>query len=331
MRRKTWIVTAAAALLATTSACAQSGDESGDKTESSYPKRAIKMLIPFAPGSATDVVGRVWADCYERQLDASVTVENRDGGSGSIGMTEAAQSKPDGYTLVFGSTSSSTLTPALNADVTYDIESFAPVGGVTVTPAFVVVAKDSPINSMDDLIAASKKKTLSVTDSGVSTISGLVGEALAKNYGLKIKHVAASSVPEIKRGLEQGDYDFGISNVSPETVPWITEGQLKVLAIAADELPEWAPAGTPTVKSAGYGDGQLPGAGNLGFIAAPAGTSPAVLKVLEKANQACGQDKKSVDLLGKEVIAPEGYDGAEVLSLLREAKTTLDELGISTS
>jgi len=331
MRRNTWIVTAAAALLATTSACAQSGDDSGEKTESSYPKRAVKLIVPFAPGSSTDVVGRVWADCYERQLGKAFTVENRDGGSGSIGMTEAAQAKPDGYTLVFGSTSSSTLTPALNPDVTYDIDSFAPVGAVTLSYPFIVVAKDSPYNTLEDLVTAGQKKTLSVTDSGVSTISGLVGDGLAKNFGLKIKHVTPSSVAEIKRGLEQGDYDFGVSNVTPETVPWIKDKQLKVLAIASEEAPDWAPADTPTVISAGYGKGQLPAAGNLGFIAAPAGTSPAILKRLEKANEACHNDEDAVKLLGEEVVSPEGYDSAKVVSLMRETVKTLEEQGISVS
>ncbi|KXF52664.1 hypothetical protein AXA44_09635 [Rhodococcus sp. SC4] len=326
--RKTTLVMAVASLCVVTAACAQTGSSQSGEDNIAYPERAIKLIIPFAPGSSTDVVGRVMAECYERQLDTAVTVENRDGGSGSIGMTEAAQAKPDGYTLVYGSTSSSTLTPALNADVTYDIESFAPVGAVTVTPSFIVVAKDSPYDSLEDLVEAGQEKTLTVIDSGVTTISGLAAEGLATSYGLRIEHVPATSIAEIKRGLEQGDYDFGVGNVSPDTVPWIVDKQMKVLGIAADETPEWA-ADTPTMRSAGYGDGQLPGAGNLGFIAAPVGTSAAILEKLEEANQVCLQDKTVVDLVGAEVLAPEGLDRETLLETLRKTAVALNELGSS--
>lgn len=326
--RKTTLAVAVASLFAATAACAQTGGGESDEESVAYPKRAIKLIIPFAPGSSTDVVGRVMAKCYEQQLDTAVTVENRDGGSGSIGMTEAAQAKPDGYTLVYGSTSSSTLTPALNPDVTYDIESFAPIGAVTVTPAFIVVAKDSPYDTLEDLVGAGKKKTLTVIDSGATTISGLSADGLATNYGLKIKHVPATSIAEVKRGLEQGDYDFGVGNVSPDTVPWIVDKQMKVLAISADETPEWA-AGTPTMRDAGYGDGQLPGAGNLGFIAAPGGTGKAILQKLEKANQVCVEDKAVVDLIGAEVLAPEGLNRETLLETLKETASAVDGLDLA--
>lgn len=323
--RKTTLATAVASLLAVTAACAQTG---GGESEDAYPGRAIKLIIPFAPGSSTDVVGRVMAECYERQLDTAVTVENRDGGSGSIGMTEAAQAKPDGYTLVYGSTSSSTLTPALNPDVTYNIGSFAPIGAVTVTPAFIVVAKDSPYDTLKDLVKAGEGKTLTVIDSGATTISGLAADGLATNYGLDIKHVPATSIAEVKRGLEQGDYDFGVGNVSPDTVPWIVDEQMKVLAISADETPEWA-SDTPTMSEAGYGDGQLPGAGNLGFIAAPAGTSKAILEKLGEANEVCVQDKTVVDLIGAEVLAPEELDRDALLETLKETASAVDELELT--
>lgn len=324
--RKTTLVMAVASLCVATVACAQTGSSQSEEDDIAYPERAIKLVIPFAPGSSTDVVGRVMAECYERQLGKAVTVENRDGGSGSIGLTEAAQSKPDGYTLAYASTSSSILTPALNADVTYDVESFAPIGAVTVTPSFIVVAPDSPYNSLEDLVAAGQNETLTVIDSGVTTISGVSAEGLATNYGLEIKHVPATSIAEIRRGLEQGDFDFGVGNVSPDTVPWIVDEQMKVLGIAADETPGWA-AETPTMKSAGYGDGQLPGAGNLGFIAAPVGTSAAILEKLEKINQGCLEDQTVVDLVGAEVLAPEGLGRATLLETLRQTAVALEELG----
>ncbi|MBY3988734.1 tripartite tricarboxylate transporter substrate binding protein [Rhodococcus fascians] len=324
--RNTTSVLAVASLCVVVAACAQTGGSQSEEDNISFPERAIKLVIPFAPGSSTDVVGRVMAECYERQLGQAVTVENRDGGSGSIGMTEAAQAKPDGYTLVYGSTSSSTLTPALNADVTYDIESFAPIGAVTVTPSFIVVAKDSPYDSLKDLVEAGQGRTLAVIDSGITTISGVSAEGLATNYGLQIKHVPATSIAEIRRGLEQGDFDFGVGNVSPDTVPWIVDKQMKVLGIAADETPEWA-ADTPTMKSAGYGDGQLPGAGNLGFIAAPVGTNAAILEKLEETNKSCVQDETVMDLVGTEVLAPEGLDRETLLETLRQTAIALNELG----
>jgi tripartite-type tricarboxylate transporter receptor subunit TctC len=326
--RKTTLAMALASTCVASAACAQTGGGGAEDDGAAYPERAIKLIIPFAPGSSTDVVGRVMAECYERELDTAVTVENRDGGSGSIGMTEAAQAESDGYTLVYGSTSSSTLTPALNPDVSYNIESFAPIGAVTVTPAFIVVAKDSPHDSLEDLVEAGQGTTLTVIDSGVTTISGLAAEGLARNYGLQIKHVPATSIAEVKRGLDHGDYDFGVGNVSPDTVSWIVDDQMKVLAISSDETPEWA-SGTPTMSSAGYGDGQLPGAGNLGFIAAPAGTSSVILDELEEVNELCVQDEAVVDLIGVEVLAPVGLDRETLLETLEETASALDGLDLS--
>jgi len=324
MRSRTWIVVVTAVLVAA-GACAQT--TTGGSQDASYPKRAVKVIVPFAPGSSTDIAARVWADCYERTIGKPFTVENRDGGSGSIGMTQGAQAEPDGYTIVFGSTSSGVLTPELT-DATYDVDSFVPVGSTTLTPAFIVVAKDSPISSMDDLIAAGRAKTLTVTDSGVATISGLLSEALVKNYDIDVKHVTPSSVAEIKRGLEQGDYDYGVTSVGPETLPWITEHQLKGIAVATAEPVAWAPD-LPTLESTGYGEGQLPGNGIMGYWAVPAGTSPQIVESLERTNRTCRQDKTVIRTLGQDIVPPAELDAAAVQTALKETAAVLETSGLA--
>lgn len=321
MRLVTLAAVASLSLLA--AGCAQTGGGEA----SSYPDGTIKVLVPFAPGSSTDVVARIWADCHERVMKTPFTVENRDGGSGALGMTEASRAKADGYTIVQGSTSSVVLTPYFTEEVSYGVDDFTPVGAVALTPAFIVVAKDSPIKSVDDLVAAGQKKTLAVSDSGESTISGLISEALVKNHGIKVKHVTPSSTAETKRGLEQGDYDYGVVAAASETIPWVTDGSLRALAVAADESPSWAPE-LPTLDSLGYGDGQLPGPGIMAFWAVPDGAPAEIVDKLEEANATCTKDEKIVETLGVGVVPPEPFSSEEVQGFLSDSATALQGLDL---
>jgi tripartite-type tricarboxylate transporter receptor subunit TctC len=303
-------------------ACAQSG---GGSKESTYPNGPVKVLVPFAPGSATDIIGRVWADCYERELGSPFVVENREGGSGSIGMTEASGAKPDGYTIVSGSASSAVITPFYTKGAAYDVESFAPVGAVALTNLYVAVPKDSPINSVADLIEKGKSSTLVVSDSGKTTLSGLVTEGLAEQYGIKVNHVTPSSIAEVKRGLDQGDYDVGIIVVDKQTISWAQNKDLKALAVIGKSSPTWAP-GLKTLDELGYGKGQLDAPGNLGYWAVPAKTDKAIVEKLEKTAATCLVDDRVKKTIGEFTLPPEPLSSAEMQDSLRKTAKSLKEV-----
>ncbi|WP_083510201.1 tripartite tricarboxylate transporter substrate binding protein [Pseudarthrobacter sulfonivorans] len=313
------VVSSAAASL---TGCAQQG---GGSAESAYPEGPVKVLVPFAPGSATDVLARIWADCYERELGSPFVVENREGGSGSIGMTEAAASKPDGYTVVFGSSSSAVITPFNTKGAAYTVDSFTPVGQVALTNLYVAVPKDSPINSIEDLVEKGKTSTLVVADSGKTTLSGLVTEGLARNYGITVNHVTPSSMAEIKRGLDQGDYDMGLVTVDKQTVPWVLNKDLKALAVIGKSSPKWAPE-LKTLDELGFGEGQLAGPGNLGYWAVPAKTDGSIVDKLEATAATCLRDARVQETIGEFSLPAEPMASAKIQESLHSTAKSLEGL-----
>ena len=313
----------AAAALALTlglTGCAQTSGES------EYPQRDIKIVVPFAAGSATDVVARVWAECYERKLEVPVNIENRAGGSGAVGMTEAAGAKPDGYTLVQASTSSGVYVPHFT-DVNYSVDSFDPFGVVAMQPTIVIVGPESEFKSMDDVLEAGKTRKLAVSDSGANTTSGLVTEIMANNYGFEVAHVTPSSVAETRRGLQQGDYDIGVVSSTSEIASWVADGSVRALAIGAAEPPTWAPE-VPTLEETGYGDGQLGGPGIIGYWAAPSDTPESVVEVLKKTNSECTKDAGVAERIGESSMPSKDFAPEEILGFLQDAKSSLESAAL---
>jgi tripartite-type tricarboxylate transporter receptor subunit TctC len=156
-----------------------------------WPAKPIHLIVPFAPGGAADVWGRIIADHLQTALKQSVVVENRGGAGGTVGSAQVARAEPDGYTLLVGGLASQVVAPAINANPGYDaLRDFTYVAYIGGPPIALVVKPSSELKSLGDVVAAAKAGKLSgYASSGVGTLGQLVMEYFAKQQGLHLNHI----------------------------------------------------------------------------------------------------------------------------------------------
>lgn len=158
----------------------------------SYPTRPIKILVPFPPGGPIDTMARLLAPQLSETLGHQVVIENRPGAGGTIGARSVATSDPDGYTLLFGSTSTLAISPALYQNLGYDPnKSFAAVASFSDSPLVLVVHPSVKSNTVQELIALAKNNPgkLSFASAGNGTPPHLTGELFKISAGIDIVHV----------------------------------------------------------------------------------------------------------------------------------------------
>src|SRR5688572_30937572 len=176
---------AAAALLS--AAAAGAAHAQGD-----YPNKPIRFIVPFPPGGGTDIVSRLVVNKRPGTLGWRIVIDNRGGAGGSVGMEAAANSAPDGYTLVMGQTSNLAVNPSLYAKLPYQpLRDFSPVSLVSMIPIVFMVSAKSQYKSIGDLVNAAKAKPGQVTfaTTGNGTIGHLTGELTQRRAGVKLIHV----------------------------------------------------------------------------------------------------------------------------------------------
>ena len=243
-----------------------------------YPQRAIKMIVPFPPAGATDVVGRIVAQKLTERLGQSVVVENRPGAGGSIGSDLVAKSAPDGYTLLMATSSTHSIGPALQK-LPYDpIRDFAAITHVANVPNVLVVSPKLPVGSVRELIAYAKARPgqLNFASSGIGTIVHLNAELFKMLAGVDIVHVpykgTALSIPDLANGSVAILFDSLAS-----VMPHVKSGNARPLAMNAPQRSPLLPD-VPTLAEAG-----MPAFDRYTWFGmfAPAGTPPEVVRRLQ--------------------------------------------------
>ncbi len=218
-----------------------------------YPQRALKMIVPFPPGGATDIVGRLVAQKLGERLGQSVVVENRPGAGGTIGSDAVAKSAPDGYTLLMATTSTHSIGPSLQK-LPYDpIRDFAAITHVANVPNVLVVSPKLPVGSVKELVAYAKARPgqLNYASSGVGTIVHLNGELFKFLTGTDLVHVpykgTALSIPDVANGSVAMLFDSLAS-----AMPNVRSGSVRPIALNAmqrspllPDVPTFAEAGLP--------------------------------------------------------------------------------------
>ena len=244
-----------------------------------YPTRPVRMIAPFTPGSPVDVVARLLAQHLSTQLKQSVVVENRPGAGTTIGMKAAALAEPDGYTLLFQS-SSLVVAPAMYKNLDYDpLKSFAPVANIAWGSWVTVVPPSLPVRSPRELIAHAKAHPDTLNFGfGQGTAPQLVGEWFNKTNGLAIASVPYKGGMQAITDMLGGTIHINIGTNST-LLPLIREGKIRAIA-------QWGKnreadlADVPTMIESGF-----PGL-SLGFwvgLWAPAGTPAAIVEQLNAA------------------------------------------------
>jgi len=282
-----------------------------------YPNRAIKMVVPFAPGGGTDVLGRIIAQRLAEKWGQPVVVENQPGASGGIGTKAAAKAEPDGYTLLMASTgalmaASAALAPEGHFDVN---KFFAPITVVAAPPYLLVVNPSVPANSVAELIklASAKPKALSFGSSGIGAASHLSGALFEKDAKIEMLHVPYKGTGPAVTDLLGGRIDMMFSP-STTVQAFVAAGKLKALATTGAKRSKFFPD-VPTVA-----EGGLPGYASVGWfgLLAPANTSREIVDKLNAAVVGIMAEKDVIEHMAKLGAEPEPQTPDEFAHYINE-------------
>jgi tripartite-type tricarboxylate transporter receptor subunit TctC len=249
--------------------------------QTSYPERAIKIISPFPAGAPVDSVARLIADKLEKAWGRPVVPENRGGGGGIVGTGAVAKAPPDGYTLLFTSTSPLAAAPALNKSVPYDsVKDFAPIWAINASGLVVVVNPSLPIKSLADLVRYAREHPgkLSFASSGHGTNQHLAGELFMARTGVRVVHVPYRGGFAGTTDLIAGHVDLMFDSLG-NTLQNIRTGKLRALAVLRPKRSAQLPD-LPTAAEAGVSGAEM--SGWLGLFA-PAGTPQDIVNKLTAA------------------------------------------------
>jgi tripartite-type tricarboxylate transporter receptor subunit TctC len=267
-----------------------------------YPDRPIKLIVPFSPGGATDVAGRLWAEKMKPLLGTVVT-ENRGGGGGVTGAAEVARAQPDGHTFLFGNTSTQVLIPAILANPPYDpLKDFTSLAIICNAPTSIVVHQSIPARTLAELIAYARANPdkLSYGSAGAGTLTNLAGELFKQLIGVPgIVHIPYKGSAPGVADLASGHIPMMTPNLGGPLIEFHRQGKVRILAVNATERSRSLPD-VPTASEAG-----LPGmvAGNLNGLFAPAGLPRAIVERISEATQ-----KVAADADFQRILVASGFD-----------------------
>jgi tripartite-type tricarboxylate transporter receptor subunit TctC len=243
-----------------------------------YPTRPVRMLVPFAPGGGIDFLARVTAQELSDRLGRQFVIENQTGGGGAIASYTLANAKPDGYTIIFQSSSSAAVVPAVSKNLRYDpIKDFAPVSLVGALPLVLVVNKDLPVTDLQSFVELLRKNPgkHSYGTAGPATAIHLVTELFRLGTNTQIQHVPYRGMNPATQDVLAGNISMVIDAV-PAQLGNINGGTIRALAVTANKRSGVLP-GVPTMQESGLKDFDFL---FWGAIYAPAGTPDEIVQKL---------------------------------------------------
>jgi tripartite-type tricarboxylate transporter receptor subunit TctC len=244
-----------------------------------YPTRPIRIVVPYAPGGATDLITRVVAKDLTASLGVSVIVENHAGGGGTIATKMVALADPDGYTLLTATNGPFAIGPAIYHNVGYDpIRSFAAIAYLAGAPDLLVTRADLPVKTLAELFAYARAHPGELNyGAGAGTPANLIIEWLKKRAGVDIVYIPHRGGAPATTDLIAGQTQVGIEIVAALR-PYVRDGKLTPLAVTgaarSPELPQ-----VPTLIESGFAGAEFIAA--FGIVA-PAGTSPEIVDKLNR-------------------------------------------------
>lgn len=274
----------------------------GASEAQTYPTKPIRLVVPFPPGGPTDVSARLVAQKAGEILKQPIVVDNVAGAGGTIGSAAVARTAPDGYTLLYGSSSTLGIAPSVYANLPYDpVASFAPVSLVASGPNVLFIHPKLPVNSVGELVDYAKRKPgeLNYGSAGNGTPTHLAAEMFRVAAHIDAVHVPYKGGAPALTAVIAGDVHFAFDTVSA-VVPHVGAGKVKVLGVAGakrsqalPDVPTFAEAGLPSVNAASWNG-----------IVAPAGVAS---DVVERLNAAVKEA-----LANEEIVAKFAALGLEV-------------------
>ena len=268
-----------------------------------WPAKPVKIVVPYPPGGAVDVVTRKMAAKLQEQTGQTFYVENKAGATGTIGLAQVVQSPADGYTLAANDTTYALL-PHIFKKLPFDhARDLQPVGAFVFAPMGVAVKADSRFKTLGDLIAAAKAEPGKVTygTGGAGTTPHFVSEALGIAAGVKFMHIPFKGAGEATMGMLSGTVDFQVAS-TPGVMGNVKGGKVRVLAVSGDKRAAGLPD-VPTFAEAGVKNFGLI---NFTGLWAPKGTPQAVIDRLQK-EIAAAMASPDMKAFGESIASEPGY------------------------
>ena len=278
-----------------------------------WPSKPIRAMVPFAPGSSLDIVGRIVLDPLSSQLGQPIVIENRGGAGGSIGTAMAARAEPDGYTLLVNASAHSAA-PAAYPNISYDpARDFAAIIPFGTIPNVTVIAASKGIKTIQELVAKAKAGTFTYGSAGVGSATHWAAERLRLAGGYKATHVPFRGGPDALTEVMAGRVDYACMGTSA-ALPLILDGKLLPLAVSTAKRSSALPD-VPTTIEAGLPDSDYTYWMGL-FV--PAKTPPAIIARLYQETQKALALPAVQDKFKPQGIEPMPLTSAEFDALIKK-------------
>ncbi len=265
-----------------------------------YPNRPVRLVIPFAPGGATDIIARILEPKLTKRLGQQIVIDNRTGAAGNIAVELVAQAAPDGYTLLVGNISTNSINPILFAKRS-KVNALKDVTGVTklvAIPNFILGSPKIPSTTLKEALEYAKARQGQLNyQAPLGSYSHLDMLALTAAAGVKMVHLPSKGAGETLPALLRGDIHLTESNVA-SNIGAVRAGQVKAFAVTAEQRLADLP-NIPTMAEAGF-----PGIGSLNWngIFAPTGTPAAIVNRLHADIVAAMKELDAEGALAKRTI-----------------------------
>ena len=267
-----------------------------------WPNQPIRLIVPWPPGGGVDVSARIIAHPLSVRLGQNIVIDNKPGAAGNIGTEQAARARPDGYTLLMGSVTPNSINGHLYSRLGFDtLKDFVPIALVASTPNILVVQGNSPMTSVQEVIAHAKANPgkLNYGSGGAGTMQHLASEMLKVAAGIDVVHVPYKGTAPAQLGLLAGEISFLLDTTA--SMSFIAAGRMKALALTSKTRNPALP-NVPTFDELG-----IPGvyAGSWYGLMAPAGTPREIVdRIAKETNAALAtpEMKKRMTDFGSETV-----------------------------
>jgi tripartite-type tricarboxylate transporter receptor subunit TctC len=274
------------------------------RAELVYPQTAIRIVLGFSPGSAPDLAARILAERFTAAWGKPVVVENMLGAGGNIAADHVAKAAPNGATLLMAGNAAIVINPSLYAKLPYDpARDLVPVAQVTIAPNVLVLNKDVPAASVQDLVELARRSpgALTFASAGIGTSTHLAGELFQTMAGIKMQHVPYRDSAALLNDLVAGRVTMFFGSIA-SVLPQVREGRLRALAVTSLRRSPAMPD-LPTLDERGFSG--FDASAWFGLMA-PAGTpAPIVAMLNEEARKAVAAPaaREKFAVLGMETVA----------------------------
>ncbi len=291
------------------------GLSAGLAAAQTYPEHPVRMIVPYAPGGQFDIHARALANKMRETLGQTVIIENKPGAATALGTTFVAQSKNDGYTILFAGANAFAIAPHQIKDLSYKVSDFQPISLVSMLPQGLIINSNViPAKNLAEFIAFMKKNPGKFTygTSGTGGAQHLIGEHLKRTVGIDMVQVGYRGTPEVLQELLSGQIVLTIDGVVAYLPRTGANGPLRVIAVNSSKRLE-AVSEAPTFEELGYP--QMT-SGSWGAIFAPAGTPRTAVDALRRSIVAANDSPEIREFVIKSGATPTTSTPEELQALI---------------